>query len=879
MNFASGDARRQAALAQLAAAFSAHDFLSAERIARELLSADAGDEEALHLLAQILNRQGRAAEAVELMGALCSFNPRCVAYHNDRGVMLAALGRWPEAVTAYENAVALDPCHVDARFNLALALFRCKQTAEARTAYDALAALTPDIPEMDVLHGEILRAEGRPGEAVEALSRAIAHGIDTAEVHVNLGLALEDMHRGDEAEAALQAANRAASGGDAAACFHLGNRYRDQGRKDLAEQFYGQALRLRPDFAEAYNNLGLLLQERGEAERAAACFSEALATDPMLDAAHTNRGSALLKQGWMDGAIDSFKRALEINPASAEAWNNLGNVYFRLHRLDEAETAYLESIRLKPDYAEADLNLGILRLLRGNFRDGWPSYESRWKIPGVAEKQPRFAQPEWTGEPLAGRSLLVYSEQGMGDNLQFVRYLPLLRARYPDSKIYFWCLPPLYRLFAANADAWGIEALPPTVAGGLPPFDLHIALLSLPWRLGTELATIPAEVPYLRPDPALVERWGARLQGLPGKRVGVVWASGEVYTFHRFRTVRLRQLEALLAVEGVSWVSLQKGGGASQIESEGLSDRILNVMDEVEDFADTAALIANLDLVISVDTSVPHLAGALGVPVWLLDRFDTDWRWLLDRSDSPWYPSMRIFRQTVFGDWETVMAPAAQALAHWAGRAEAAPGIATKSVPRPEAAGGVPLKLNLGCGSRKMAGFVNVDCFAACRPDLVVDLERTPWPWENDSVDEIKLVHVLEHLGQRTETFLAIVKEMYRVCRDGARIEIIVPHPRSDNYLGDPTHVRPVTVPMLQLFDQRLNRQWAAMGAANTPLGQICSVDFEVESREHRLGAAWQRKLDAGEISEDELHFAVLHYFNVVEQTTIVWRVHKGRMA
>ena len=218
MNFASGDARRQAALAQLAAAFSAHDFLSAERIARELLSVDAGDEEALHLLAQILNRQGRAAEAVELMGALCSFNPRCVAYHNDRGVMLAALGRWPEAVTAYENAVALDPCHVDARFNLALALFRCKQTAEARTAYDALAALTPDIPEMDVLHGEILRAEGRPGEAVEALSRAIAQGIDTAEVHVNLGLALEDMHRGDEAEAALQAANRAASGGDAAAC-------------------------------------------------------------------------------------------------------------------------------------------------------------------------------------------------------------------------------------------------------------------------------------------------------------------------------------------------------------------------------------------------------------------------------------------------------------------------------------------------------------------------------------------------------------------------------------------------------------------------------------------------------------------------------------
>ena len=302
-------------------------------------------------------------------------------------------------------------------------------------------------------------------------------------------------------------------------------------------------------------------------------------------------------------------------------------------------------------------------------------------------------------------------------------------------------------------------------------------------------------------------------------------------------------------------------------------------MDEVEDFADTAALIANLDLVVSVDTSVPHLAGAMGVPVWLLDRFDTDWRWLLDRSDSPWYPSMRIFRQTVFGDWETVMAPAAQALAHWAGRAEAAPGIATKSVPRPEAAGGVPLKLNLGCGSRKMAGFVNVDCFAACQPDLVVNLEETPWPWGDDSVDEIKLIHVLEHLGQDTATFLAIVKEMYRVCRDGARIEIVVPHPRSDNYLSDPTHVRPVTAPTLQLFDQRLNRQWAAMGAANTPLGQICGVDFVLESGVNELEPEWYQKRISGEIDEAELNFAVRHYNNVVAQTVFVLRVRKGRMA
>ena len=189
------------------------------------------------------------------------------------------------------------------------------------------------------------------------------------------------------------------------------------------------------------------------------------------------------------------------------------------------------------------------------------------------------------------------------------------------------------------------------------------------------------------------------------------------------------------------------------------------------------------------------------------------------------------------------------------------------------------LKLNLGCGNRKMAGFVNVDCVAVCQPDMVVNLEATPWPWDDNSVDEIKLVHVLEHLGQSTEVFLAIVREMYRVCRAGARIEIIVPHPRHDSFLGDPTHVRPVTVQMLSLFDQRLNRQWAVVGAANTPLGIILEVDFEVESFVHALESEWQQKLSSGMITEAELAQAVRQYNNVIVQTTIVWRVHKGRQA
>lgn len=870
---------RKQEIDRLVSCFGAGDLAQAEKIARRLLAADRQDEEALHLLAQICYRRGRAEESVTLMKELLGLNPAHAPYNNDYGVMLASLGRWDEAATAYGVAVVLDQRNVDARFNLALALFRTKQKDQARVELDRLMALRADLPEAVALNGELLRDEGRPTEAIEAFMQAIELGMETSDVYVNLGLALEDMNRGDEAAQALHKANRL-DDGDAAACFHLGNFYRNKGNKDQAEKFFARAVSLRPDFAEAHNNLGLLLQENGEAARAAACFEKALSKDPDMDAAHTNLGSSRLRQGWMDGAIDSFRRAIDINPQSAEAWNNLGNVYFRLHRLGEAEAAYRRSLDIRPSYVEADLNLGILLLLRGNLPEGWPRYESRWSMPGVAEKRPKFKQPEWEGDPLSGRTLLVYSEQGMGDNLQFVRYLPLLRERYPDSKIYFWCLPPLYRLFRSCAETWGIEALPPTVAGGLPPIDLQIALLSLPYRMGTELSSIPANVPYIWPESGLVEKWSSRLAELPGKKVGVVWASGEIYAFHKFRTVRLKQLEPLLNTPGISWVSLQKGSGAEQIVSEGLSGKIVNLMDEVEDFADTAAIMAGLDLVVSVDTSVPHLAGAMGVPVWLLDRFDTDWRWLLDRADSPWYPTMRIFRQTSFGDWPSAMDAAAAALAEWVSNADGGEVCSARNaVPVPEAriesVDEKALKLNLGCGNRKMDGFLNVDCVEVCQPDMVVNLERTPWPWPDNSVDEIKLIHVLEHLGQQTDVFLAIIKEMYRVCRDAARIEIIVPHPRSDTFLGDPTHVRPVTGAMLNLFSKRLNREWAEMGAANTPLGIILDVDFEIDSFVHTLEPEWQGKLSSGQLSEAEVAQAARQYNNVISQSTIFWRVRK----
>ncbi|MEI7611291.1 MAG: tetratricopeptide repeat protein [Betaproteobacteria bacterium] len=873
---------QQDGIGAIIACFSAGRLAEAERLARQRVEAEGNDETAIHLLAQCLYLQEKFSEAIDFMRRLLEISPTHAGYYNDCGVMQAALGHWSEAEALHRMSLVVDPSGMDAHFNLALMLFRQDKRTEALAELEVLEKMRPDFADLHALRAEILLAEEAPEEAVKSVLKAVELGLNSAEVLVNLSTALSQAGCGTEVEKLLRIALQIAPA-DSAAHYYLGNLLRAQGKTAEAESHYRQAIAIRPDFAEAHNNLGLTLQDQGDVVSAEEEFKCALNVAPKIGAVYNNLGNCYLKQGKIESARVNFLKAVEYSPELHEAWNNLGELYYRTQRLEEAESAYRQALVLKPDSVEAGLNLGILLLLWGRFEEGWVWYEKRWEMPATRQNRPRFKQPEWAGEPLAGKTLLIYVEQGMGDNLQFVRYLRVLRERYPTARIYYWCLKPLFRLFSSYAASCGVELLPETVPGGVPPIDYHIALLTVPERLGTRLESIPAEVPYLTPSADLVKAWAVKLAGLNGKKVGLVWASGEAYLFHKFRTMQLEQLKPLLEIEGISWVSLQKGDAKSQIAAQGLTDKIVDLMDGAEDFADTAAIIANLDLVISVDTSVPHLAGAMGVPVWLLDRFDTDWRWLLDRTDCPWYPTMRIFRQTSFADWSSVVPRVVDALSAWAEDRPEAEVLSGPLTPQPvtQNAGEImslpALKLNLGCGRRQVAGFVNVDCVDVCQPDMVVNLEQTPWPWAADSVDEIKLSHVLEHLGQSTDVFLSIIREMYRVCRDGARIEIVVPHPRSDHYLGDPTHVRPITLPMLTLFDQRLNRKWEAIGAANTPLGIILEVDFEVESAEHSLEPEWQEKLSSGQMTEAEMASAVRQFNNVVEQSTIIWRVRKGR--
>ncbi|SDI03811.1 tetratricopeptide repeat protein [Propionivibrio dicarboxylicus] len=655
-----GPDRRQR-LMRFAECFDRGAYEEAEEWIRPLFDSAGADGEALFALAQVVFRQGRRDEAVALMERLLALDPVQAVYHNDYGVMLGTLERWPDAEAAHRVALVLDGANVDARFNLALALFRQQRDGEALTVLDELQRLAPSFAEQYVLRGELLQSKKQHADAVAAFSRAVELGLERADVLVNLGLALSDAGNKNEALALLVTVDGLA-GDDATASFSLGNLLRDQGKLDEAIRCYRKAVALRPDFAEAHNNLGLVLQAQGDTVGAEVAFACALSAAPDMGAAHNNMGNARIKQGQMDLALACFRKAIELSPDSAEAWNNLGETYYCLLCLDEAEAAFLQALSIRSDCHEARLNLGILLLLKGDFERGWDYYETRWEMPRRRENRPRFVQPEWTGEPLDGKALLIYVEQGMGDNLQFVRFLPELRHLYPNARLYYWGLRPLMRLFDDLATRYGIELLPETVAGGVPPIDYHIALLSIPRCLGTTLETLPAAVPYLAPPNDLQAKWCDRMRALSGFRVGLVWAGGDVYQFDVFRTLSLCSLMPLFDIEGISWVSLQKGPAAGQIEVEGVKGRLADWMDEVDDFADTAAIVSQLDLVISVDTSVAHLAGAMGKPVWLLNRFNTDWRWMLDRADSPWYPTMRIFRQASFGDWGSVVASVVDAL-------------------------------------------------------------------------------------------------------------------------------------------------------------------------------------------------------------------------
>ena len=428
---------------------------------------------------------------------------------------------------------------------------------------------------------------------------------------------------------------------------------------EAAESMYRQVLRSEPEQPDALHLMGLLAFQTDRLADSIYFFRRALAVRPMFANAWHSLAKALHLQGRADEASVAYRRAISLANDYVEAYCDYATLLAERGQVDEAIAAYQDALSHKPEFVLAQYNLSLLLLLKGDYQQGFRMHESRWRASELGLIQRNFTQPQWRGEPLNGRRILLHCEQGFGDAIQFIRYAPHVAER--GGKVIIECHAALKSLFSniVGVDQVIVEDSP------LPPFDLHCPLHSLPLAMGTTVETIPSHIPYLHADLQRAEQWKTCTNSDSGTlKVGLVWAGRSTHDNDRNRSLNLKDLEPLTHIAGVSLYSLQKGQRNSRTDPAAHRIALIDHTDELNDFSDTAALIANLDLVITVDTSVAHLAGAMGKPTWVLLPFLPDWRWMLERSDSPWYSTVRLFRQSKIGDWKSPIEEVLQALHH-----------------------------------------------------------------------------------------------------------------------------------------------------------------------------------------------------------------------
>jgi tetratricopeptide (TPR) repeat protein len=570
------------------------------------------------------------------------------------GVARRQQGRREEGVVLIRRALAVHAASPEAHFNLGIGLQELGDLAGAAEAYGRAVELMPTLAAAHYNLGVIHQARGAHEAAAGCYRAAIALAPNQAEAHLNLGNALRALGRMDEAAGAYLACV-ALLPSHAGALAALGNTLASLARHDEALVALERAVALAPDHVDPRNDLGLVLLALGRAADAHVALEAAAAMAPGRADVQTNLGSALKELGRLAEAEAAQRRAVSASPGWAPGWSNLGNVLKEQLRLPEAVEAYDQAVALDPDFAEARFNRAVAHLLVGDLVRGWADYEARWGTPAFAPFRRDFPAPRWTGgEPLAGRGVLLHAEQGLGDTLQFLRFVPRVAAR--GARVILEVQPPLAPF--VRAQDWPVEVR--ARGEDLPPFDFHCPLMSLPLAFGA-MAEDGADAPYLTADEAGAEAWRARLGGDRRLRVGIVWAGNPEHRKDAQRSVPLALFEPLIARPGIRWVALQKDlrpGDAAWLDAWGLPapGRALG------DFAGTAALVAALDLVVTVDTAIAHLAGALGKPVWVLNAHVPDWRWGLVGARCGWYPSARIFRQPLRGDWPAVIAEVGDAL-------------------------------------------------------------------------------------------------------------------------------------------------------------------------------------------------------------------------
>ncbi|PLZ01749.1 hypothetical protein CY652_13790 [Burkholderia sp. WAC0059] len=699
------------------AALESGALITAERSYRELLAADPHHPDALHMLGFILFREGRLEDALEHIGRSVAIRATPLVLANHAGV-LAALGRREDALVELDRALEMNAAHPRALVQRAGLLLDLGRHEEAAAAYDRLLGVAPDFIDGYCQRSSVLRTLGRFADALASCDRALMRDPRSFVALAERGQVLQALERREEAIDSYGRA-LAAKPGNAEVLYLRAMLYIDPGWLDLALADLNAALAAAPKFVPAIYNSAVILERLGRFQEAVSRCDRVLEIDSKHARAWANRGNALLGLGRGVDAAESYARAVDLEPDAvpvlcnqATALRRLGhreealrvcdraleidardsgvwfirgrvlqglhryeealacfdrviaahdtdkvahfhraNVLTTLRRHDEAKAAYDRAIELDPEFIHAHTNRAFLCLSIGDFRTGWEGYEWRWRDVQMFGDLPKFVQARWTGaEPLAGRTILIVAEQGLGDALQFCRYIPMVKALGP--RVVLEAPPELKPVLAGLA---GVDEFVARERGtALPPFDVYCPLLSLPRAFGTELSTIPAEVPYLRADPQRIDTWRDRLGPATQPRVGLVWSGNPKHLNDHNRSIRFADLETLLT-DRVEWISLQKIV-REEDEAALAASRVRHFGKELKDFGDTAALLENIDCVVSVDTSVAHLAGALGRPLWVMLPHTPDFRWLLDREDNPWYPQARLFRQSVAGDWSDVFA-------------------------------------------------------------------------------------------------------------------------------------------------------------------------------------------------------------------------------
>ena len=577
---------------------------------------------AWHLAGVIDLQSGQLADALAAFDAALSLQPANADAHANRGLALHQIGRHAEAVRSYNASLEIRPDTAQTHNNRGMALADLADLDAAQQDYQRAIHLQPDYAAAHYNLGLLMLTRGQFEGALASFDTSIGLSADHAEAHASRGLALHGLKRYAQAVAS-----------------------------------YDKAISLQPSFAIAYNNRGLAHQALRDFSAAEHDYRAAIAHEPSLSQAYSNLGTVLKAIHRFDDALLAYDQALAVSPAAAQVICNRGAVLQALQRADEARACFDRAIALDASLVEAHCHRAYVSLLLGDWVTGWQSYEWRAQHPQSRIYRRNFPAPRWTRhDPLQGKTILVHSEQGLGDTLQLCRFVRCLADR--GAHVVFEVQRPLFALLQTLS---GVGQL---IAAGddLPDFDFHCPLMSLPLELGiAEAHLLENPAPYLSADPGKSQQWNRRLGAQVRPRVGLVWSGGfrpeqpELWSTHERRNISLAQI-CTLNTPGIDFFSLQKGEPAeSQVLADigryWTGDNFFNYAAELKDFSDTAALIANLDLVISVDTSTAHLTAAMGKPVWLLNRFDTCWRWQLHRRDSPWYPTLTMFRQTVAADW------------------------------------------------------------------------------------------------------------------------------------------------------------------------------------------------------------------------------------